>query len=106
MCAKGRLFAAAAAAVLLALAGAVRAADPERGRMLYENHCHECHESVVHVREARKAGTRADVRRRIVQFARFLDLGWGEAEVADVLHYLNSRYYGFGEGSVREDQPE
>ncbi|NIR83538.1 MAG: hypothetical protein GWO40_10465 [Gammaproteobacteria bacterium] len=45
-------------------------------------------------------------RRRIVGFARFLDLTWSEDDVTDVLHYLDSRYYGFGEGSVDEGETE
>lgn len=96
----GPMMAAGVGVALLASAWGVRAADRERGRMLYENHCFECHDSVVHVRETRKAKTRSDIRRRIIGFARFLELGWDEDEVTDVLHYLDSRYYGFGEAPV------
>lgn len=101
-----RLLLAGTGVVLLASAGGVVAQDLERGQMLYENHCQECHDSVVHVRETREASTRADVRRRIVSFARFLELGWGEDEVTDVLNYLNARYYGFGKGPAGADQAD
>ena len=38
--------------LLLALpALAVQAQEPGQGEMLYQNHCTECHESTVHVRE-------------------------------------------------------
>ena len=70
-------------------------ADSERGRLLYENHCMVCHESVVHVREDRKAVSREDLRAWVRRWQRQLDLQWEGSEVEDVTEFLNDRYYGF-----------
>jgi len=73
--------------------GDARAADAERGRLLYENHCKVCHTSVVHVREERKAATREEIQAWIRRWQKELGLQWGTAEVDDVTEYLNDRYY-------------
>jgi mono/diheme cytochrome c family protein len=70
-------------------------ADTERGRLLYENHCMSCHESVLHIREKRKAANPAELRAAIGRWAAELGLAWQEAEAEDVYKYLNSRYYKF-----------
>jgi cytochrome c5 len=64
-----------------------------RGQMLYENHCQGCHESRLHVRENRRATSRAALRAWIAHWATQLKLDWGELEVDDVADYLNRRYY-------------
>ena len=48
-------------ASLLFAGGNTRAADAERDRLLYENHCTICHTSVVHVRAGRKATSREEI---------------------------------------------
>ena len=85
--------------VLVVSAGNARAADAERGKLLYENHCKVCHTSVVHVREDRKAGSREEVRTWIQRWTKELGLQWGSAEVDDVIEYLNERYYKFKDQS-------
>lgn len=70
-------------------------ADSERGRLLYENHCMVCHESVVHVREDRKAASREDLRAWIRRWEQQLELEWEGSDIEDVTEYLNDRYYGF-----------
>jgi len=81
-------------AIALLLAGAsTRAADAERGRLLYENHCTVCHTSVVHLREQRKATSREEIQTWIRRWQKELNLQWGTAEVDDVSDYLNERYY-------------
>jgi cytochrome c2 len=70
-------------------------ADTERGRLLYENHCMSCHESVVHIREQRKAVNPAELRGAIQRWAAELKLRWQDADVNDVYRYLNNRYYKF-----------
>lgn len=89
----GTVIAGAAALALLSATGDARAADPERGRLLYENHCTVCHTSVVHVRERRKAASRENIRSWIRRWQRQLDLQWGTVEVDDVTEFLNDRYY-------------
>ena len=70
-------------------------ADSERGRLLYENHCQVCHESIVHIREQRKAKTPADLRATIGRWAAERKMTWGADELADVYRFLNNRYYKF-----------
>jgi hypothetical protein len=81
------------ATILLFAGSNVLAADAERGRLLYENHCMVCHTSVVHVRERRKAASREEIQAWIQHWRNELGLQWGTAEVDDVTEYLNHRYY-------------
>lgn len=85
------------AAILLAsgMPGAVWAADAQRGKLLYENHCMVCHTSVAHVRAGRIAHSLGDVRKQVLRWSKHLDLQWGSAEVTDVVTYLNQTYYRF-----------
>ena len=70
-------------------------AELPRGQLLYENHCQSCHQSTVHIRDPqrRKVRSLAELRAEIVRWAGVLHLDWQEQEVADVLQYLNRRYY-------------
>ena len=81
------------ATTLLFPGGHTRAADAERGRLLYENHCMVCHTSVVHVRERRKATSREEIQTWVQRWRKELGLQWGTVEVGDVTKYLNDRYY-------------
>ncbi len=74
----------------------VASADARRGQLLYENHCTACHESVVHVREDRKATSLAGIRKQVVRWSSELELEWGPEEIGSVVEFLNTRYYGFG----------
>lgn len=69
------------------------AADAERGRLLYENHCTVCHTSVVHIREDRKSTSREEIRNWIQRWQKELGLQWTSGDVDDVIEYLNDRYY-------------
>lgn len=77
------------------LVSAPSSADAERGRLLYENQCTVCHESVVHIRERRKAANAAELRAFIQRWAAELKLTWSQDEMNDVFQYLNKRYYKF-----------
>jgi hypothetical protein len=66
---------------------------PERGQLLYENHCLSCHASVVHIRDRHRAGSLVEVREWTRYWARELRLPWSEEEIDDVSHYLDARYY-------------
>ena len=73
-------------------AGALQAKDP-RGRLLYENHCMGCHESVIHVRDRRLAKTMAEVQAQVVRWSDYLNLRWNREDIGEVTRYLNDRYY-------------
>ncbi|HYA37023.1 MAG TPA: hypothetical protein VEI74_01950 [Candidatus Methylomirabilis sp.] len=66
-----------------------------RGQLLYENHCIACHESVVHVRHDRRAQSYKALQEWVVRWSNQQQLGWGAGEIADVVDYLNRRYYKF-----------
>lgn len=68
---------------------------PQRGQMLYENHCMSCHESLVHIRTRQQAKTLPQLRARTLHWAGYLHLRWGGEEIEDVVRYLDSQYYRF-----------
>jgi len=82
------------AAVLL-MVPLLAAADQERGRLLYENHCAFCHASSVHIRDQRKARTPAELRAAIQHWSDETRLKWKENDINDVFLYLDNRYYHF-----------
>jgi len=95
---KNTLCALAAVLLLAAMAGGAgtaRAADLERGRLLYENHCQFCHNRQVHGRTDRWAGTRAELRGIVDLWQRNDRLRWSDAEIDDVTGYLNATQYKF-----------
>ena len=87
------VFALILATTLFVAGGQAQAADPERGKLLYENHCRVCHTSVVHIREDRKASSREEIRTWVQRWRKELGLQWGYGEIDDVMEYLNERYY-------------
>ncbi|MCL4801744.1 MAG: hypothetical protein KJ025_19290 [Burkholderiales bacterium] len=83
-------------AVILALScwsAPAAAGDPDRGRMLYETRCVECHDVTVHRREARKAQTFEGILAQVGRWNATLGGAWTAAEIEDVAVYLNWRYY-------------
>lgn len=85
----------AAAIATLLCAGAASAADPARGRALYEARCGDCHNDSVHNDNSRKALNFEQARGRVADFSARLDTKWSSAQIDDVTVYLNERYYGF-----------
>jgi len=83
-------------ALLISGMGAGHAQQPGnylRGHDLYGNHCIECHESVVHVREDHKAKSIEEIEAFIIRWSSYRNLSWNREDISDVLHYLNTRYY-------------
>lgn len=74
-----------------------QSADLDRGKLLYENHCLECHESQVHIREHRDSSSIADVVYQIDRWQQELHLNWKIEEMNDVLKYLDDQFYRFKE---------
>ncbi len=87
------------ATVLAFSAGNVRAGEAEHGKLLYNNHGKECHTSVVHLREDRKARSREEIETWVQRWSKELGLQWGSVEVDDVIEYLYERYYKLGNAS-------
>ncbi|MCZ7566640.1 MAG: cytochrome C [Burkholderiales bacterium] len=91
-----RSFAVPSMALALALgcwSAPAAAGDPDRGRVLYETRCVECHDTSVHRRETRKAQTFAGVLAQVSRWNANLGGAWTAAEIEDVAVYLNWRYY-------------
>ena len=72
-----------------------QAADPVRGRVLYEARCNLCHGTSVHSRDPRLARDFDAVRAQVNRWAGETGTGWTPAEIDDVSVYLNRRYYRF-----------
>lgn len=88
------------AAALSFVAGQSSAADtttpaPSRGQMLYQNHCTECHTSVAHVRNNRRATSVAAVEAWVRRWVGYKELGWGDTEITEVTQHLVDHYYRF-----------
>jgi mono/diheme cytochrome c family protein len=90
-----RRLAGALAVAAFALAGTASAADPARGRALYEAQCKGCHNESVHNDNSRKARNFEAARARVADFSAQLKTGWTGAHIDDVAVYLNERYYSF-----------
>jgi mono/diheme cytochrome c family protein len=74
---------------------AALAADPGRGRGLYEARCGGCHSESVHNDASRKARSLDEVRARVAHFAAQLKTGWTPRDVDDVAVHLNEIFYRF-----------
>lgn len=70
-----------------------KAVNQERGRLLYENHCTQCHGSMAHQRSNRKAHSIKDIRQWVLRWSQHLNLNWGSSDVDIVTQYINRRFY-------------
>jgi hypothetical protein len=83
----------AAFALAALLAPPVIAAQPDRGRDLYELRCQGCHAESVHSRTKRVARSFDEVRDWVIRWNASLGAGWTAEEIDDVTLHLNTRYY-------------
>lgn len=74
---------------------AAPAADPDRGRELYESACTACHGRSVHARSPKSVRSCAELRVTVARFAGLQRRTWDANDVDDVVLWLNLRYYGF-----------
>ena len=82
------------AAFLLGLLPALSSAqDLERGRLLHENHCRMCHDSIAYKRGEKIAKNYTDVRAQVTRWATNTGLRWSEDDIASVSAYVAQRYY-------------
>jgi len=66
-----------------------------RGKMLYSNHCHACHESNVHIRAHRKVKKKSDIEYWVKRWSTHLKLNWNNSDREQVIEFLNQEYYKF-----------
>ena len=74
---------------------AATAADPDRGRALYESACIGCHGQSVHARARTNVRTCAELRAMVARFGNMQGYNWDADDLDDVTAWLNLRYYGF-----------
>ena len=67
----------------------------DRGQLLYENHCKECHNDSVHNRNHSKAQSVEDIQQWVLRWSKNLKLDWKKQDVDMVSDYLNQRFYHF-----------
>jgi cytochrome c5 len=77
------------------LAASAQAADPGRGKALYEVRCNECHGESVHGRPKRSAKNYDEIRDWVTRWNRELGGFWQKDEIEDVTAYLNERFYSY-----------
>jgi mono/diheme cytochrome c family protein len=85
------------------LAAVAIAADPapaqrsrlsaDRGQLLYDAGCGECHTTQPHWREKHIVKTWPELLFQVERWQRVAGRGWTAAEIEDVAAYLNHRFY-------------
>jgi mono/diheme cytochrome c family protein len=85
----------ASLSILIFLVLPVHAQDAERGRLLYETYCGDCHYERVHDRapDRSKIHTLSDLRTMVAAWAPMTKLRFTPADVDDVAEYLNRSHY-------------
>lgn len=84
---------------LILLAGAALGApaagaqDLERGRLLHENHCRMCHDSIAYKRGTRIAKDVAQVKAQVTRWQTNTGLRWSQADIDSVTAYVVQQYY-------------
>lgn len=89
-------------ALPLLLGGAAHAADAKRGQQMVEGNCVSCHASMfggdgssIYTRPDRKVKSLAGLTKQVNFCKTTLGMQWFDDEVADVVGYLNDKYYKF-----------
>ena len=77
---------------ILAFAPAL-AQDLQRGKMLYENHCRMCHDSIAFKRDQKIAHTYDEVRAQVTRWQTNTSLHWSAEDIANVASYVAKTYY-------------
>jgi len=67
--------------------------DPQRGALLYEQSCGECHTTQPHWREKRVVHDWPELLFQVERWQRVAGRGWTAREIEDVAAYLNGRFY-------------
>jgi len=77
-------------------AAAQTAADPARGRSLYETHCGGCHYERLHdrPRERSLVHSLADLQGEVAKRAALTGRPFTHEDLNDIAEYLNQSYYG------------
>jgi mono/diheme cytochrome c family protein len=91
---------------VMALATARADAKPDfaHGRQLHAARCTGCHGAMtggdgttLYTREQRLINSKGELTAQVRHYQSELKLNWSNADITDVAHYLNQRYYQFGQ---------
>jgi mono/diheme cytochrome c family protein len=82
-----------AAASWSVTSGNALGADVERGRLLYETHCIECHDSRVHKRDSKIATNYDEIRGQVLRWQSNIFLRWSTYDIDSVTTYLARSVY-------------
>ena len=67
--------------------------DTNRGAMLYDNHCIQCHTQQIHWREKKLVTDWGSLLAQVDHWQRASGLEWNKNDIKEVSRYLNSKYY-------------
>jgi mono/diheme cytochrome c family protein len=66
---------------------------PERGQLLYDIHCIQCHTAQMHWRDARVARDWPTLRQQVERWQGQASLRWPDEDIDAVARYLNETIY-------------
>lgn len=69
--------------------------DLNRGTLLYEVNCQQCHNQQVHWRDAKIVVDIKSLTDQVERWQRNTGLDWDKSDITEVSRYLNSKYYHF-----------
>ncbi len=72
---------------------AAGAADLERGRMLHENHCRMCHDSIAYKRGDKIATNYAEIQAQVTRWETNTGLRWSKEDIDNVTAFVAKTYY-------------
>ncbi len=81
----------------VALADAMLLGDAALGKKLYDSQCTSCHDTSVHTRKDRKIKTLEGLIGQVNRCNTQLDRRYTDAQVNDLIAYLNSAFYKFSD---------
>ncbi len=81
----------------LAAAGGPVIEPDDRGRILYDTYCVQCHTQQVHWRDRRLASDWTRLKQEVIRWQGIVGQRWDDADVTSVARYLNARFYHYPE---------
>ncbi len=82
-------------ATLMLCSGMTQAADAKRGEALYQANCTGCHDTSVHTRPNSIIPALNALEKRVRFCETNARLKWSDAQIEDVITYLNEAFYKF-----------
>jgi mono/diheme cytochrome c family protein len=80
-------------AALLVAAGAARAQNIDRGRLLYDTHCATCHTERLHTREKSVIQSYGALRAEVGKRAGMTNRQFSPDELEDIIEFLDRSHY-------------